>query len=600
IKRGYFSRYNHDNIVEHLIDYAHINPNDCVQTGCKHCKCGKNLEQKYQFPLYHACKDNHFDLVKYLLEEKHCHINQLTTTYETALHGALLGEFENKYDTSRNSEQRYLIVNYLLNRKDCDPNIGVNPLCVSLFSETYDYTTLLLDFKCDVNRLGYDCSSKLTQDGRDLLYPLDHPLCICLRLLISLKEKRHSSTHHETRLVPGHYSKEHAIRLIKSNSNIYACYDKGSYPLLLCVKTNEVDLVELMLEQNWSYLQFDIIQPLIEACIQSRCNIVKLFIRNGYNPNTIVKTLANKQFDIKRSLPNSSSSSSSSPSSSILSNLNRYCSILLPLLPAYDVDKYSNSTPFLSLCRSSSLLFHEDLYESTMKTVENLFSQNSVHFSSYLAAQSFFYSLQNEHYPFVYLCIEHGCPLELFSNKLNFKTTKMTRFCYTLFSIIDLCFRCSLSDTVKQSLLKAYSKTQLKIISYDVLSTKSSVCAYIQLWFNNKYDLFMNDPILIEHIRQLPYTTDIIRDKNLSSKIINHMDTTISTVSNLKHLCRLKIRSKLPKQRSNLFSIIKKNFIDQGQLPITLCSYLFYDKYESHTLIDHLLHGKKWNDIDWI
>ncbi len=41
VKRCYF------NIVEYLIDYGNINPNDSVQLGCKHCKT-----QSYQFPLY--------------------------------------------------------------------------------------------------------------------------------------------------------------------------------------------------------------------------------------------------------------------------------------------------------------------------------------------------------------------------------------------------------------------------------------------------------------------------------------------------------------------------------------------------------------------
>jgi hypothetical protein len=41
VKRCYF------NIAEYLIDYGNINPNDCVQLGCKHCK-----SDTYQFPLY--------------------------------------------------------------------------------------------------------------------------------------------------------------------------------------------------------------------------------------------------------------------------------------------------------------------------------------------------------------------------------------------------------------------------------------------------------------------------------------------------------------------------------------------------------------------
>lgn len=46
VKRGYF------NIIEYLIDYGHINPNDCVQSNCKHCKTQHNEQQRYQYPLY--------------------------------------------------------------------------------------------------------------------------------------------------------------------------------------------------------------------------------------------------------------------------------------------------------------------------------------------------------------------------------------------------------------------------------------------------------------------------------------------------------------------------------------------------------------------
>jgi hypothetical protein len=63
--------------------------------------------------------------VKYLIELKHCDINQLTTSYETCLHGAILGAIENRFDSSFNNQQRYYIVKYLLKRSDCDPNLGI-------------------------------------------------------------------------------------------------------------------------------------------------------------------------------------------------------------------------------------------------------------------------------------------------------------------------------------------------------------------------------------------------------------------------------------------------------------------------------------------
>ena len=46
VKRSY------THIVKYLIDYGHINPDDCVQLGCKHCKTVSNDIQRYQFPLY--------------------------------------------------------------------------------------------------------------------------------------------------------------------------------------------------------------------------------------------------------------------------------------------------------------------------------------------------------------------------------------------------------------------------------------------------------------------------------------------------------------------------------------------------------------------
>lgn len=46
VKRSYL------NIVECLIDNGQINPNDCVQIDCKHCKTYEDDVQRYQFPLY--------------------------------------------------------------------------------------------------------------------------------------------------------------------------------------------------------------------------------------------------------------------------------------------------------------------------------------------------------------------------------------------------------------------------------------------------------------------------------------------------------------------------------------------------------------------
>ena len=46
VTRGY------EQIVEYLVDYAHIDPNDSVQLGCKHCKASAKNLPRYQFPLY--------------------------------------------------------------------------------------------------------------------------------------------------------------------------------------------------------------------------------------------------------------------------------------------------------------------------------------------------------------------------------------------------------------------------------------------------------------------------------------------------------------------------------------------------------------------
>ena len=39
-------------MVKYLIDFGHINPNDYVQLGCRHCKSYSDDGQRYQFPLY--------------------------------------------------------------------------------------------------------------------------------------------------------------------------------------------------------------------------------------------------------------------------------------------------------------------------------------------------------------------------------------------------------------------------------------------------------------------------------------------------------------------------------------------------------------------
>lgn len=86
------------------------------------------LKNAYLCILLDACRENHLNIVKYLIMLQNCDINQLTTTYETCLHGAILGAIKNRFDSSVNNQQRYQIVQYLLARSDCNPNLGMSSL----------------------------------------------------------------------------------------------------------------------------------------------------------------------------------------------------------------------------------------------------------------------------------------------------------------------------------------------------------------------------------------------------------------------------------------------------------------------------------------
>lgn len=318
VKRGY------DQIVEYLVDYAHIDPDDSVQVGCKHCKASAENIQRFQFPLYRncsiehvflfqlldlelcfldACRDNHINIVKYLIATKNCNINKLTTSYETPLHGAILGAIENRFDTAINNQQRYHIVKYLLAQGDCNPNLGkiffrssasfidildnagLNPLCVSLAHDNiYDYTSLLLNAHCHVDRLGwnYDERSNFGPHRPDchLLYSLDHPLNICLNRLCPSGDSSH--------VVDYHTQRRNALNMIEHQPNIYAMADYGSkYPFLLAVQTGEKAIVQAMLKTAKDYIRLDMAEPLIQACRRSYYEIVQLLVDFGFNPNTI-------------------------------------------------------------------------------------------------------------------------------------------------------------------------------------------------------------------------------------------------------------------------------------------------------------------------
>ncbi|CAF1512928.1 unnamed protein product [Rotaria sp. Silwood1] len=608
VKRDYI------NIVQYLIDYGHINPNDCVQSGCKHCKSHTDDIQRYQFPLYHACRGNHLKLVKYLIQTKNCDINQLTTSYETCLHGAILGAIENRFDTSFNNQQRYLIVKYLLTRFNCNPNLGLNPLCVSLAHDNiYDYTSLLLQHNCDINRLGwnlYETTKTIHQQNNHLPYFLDHPLNICLRRLCL--------THNNTTISDHSYHKKYALQLINMNSNIYAMYDYGSiYPFLLAVQTGDKTIVEVILKQAILQINLDIIEPLIYACTKSFYDIVQILVDFGFNPNTI---MINRDYTTFNNLDLNSTSSSD-----FLRNLDRYCtfplqvlsttttlhSLLFPIqnnCTCLSINSEQQITSLLALSHMSTWLFHPDEYDSTIKTIKNLVSHIPINFSIHPNQVAFYYALLNEHMPIIYYCLENLCPINLLHNTIEFTNSpSKTHFSYTLFHLISVCCRLTSNNQIKRILFDSYAKAILRINTYDRSSSMASVLAYMQLWFSDQD--FVYDQILFEHLMSLPYVEDIILlhdEKKLHSLFGAHYYRVIERkprsrpMYTLKQICRLKIRhhSQLycESQQINMLIIIS-HF---NCLPKILLAYLFYTRTKSNSLIDYLLNNRSWNDIQWM
>ncbi|CAF1067535.1 unnamed protein product [Adineta ricciae] len=603
VKRGYF------NIIEYLTDYGHINPNDCVQSNCKHCKTQHNEQQRYQYPLYHACRENCFRLVKYLIELKHCDINQLTSTYETSLHGAILGAVENRFDSSISNQQRFQIVNYLLTSPNCNIDLGLNPLCISLAHDNlYDYTSLLLKYKCSVNRLGwnrYETQNSHQKQNSHLLYSLDHPLNICLRRLCQSNDSN---------IIAEHSShKQHALSLIKSDSNIYAMYNYGSnYPFLLAVQTGDLLLVQAILEYAQSYIRLDIIEPLVVACTKSFFDIVKALVDFGFNPNTIM---------ISRDCTNVSNSVlDETNSSEFLGYLDRCCTSPFDSTkscqspeqyyhPCTYINYDQQMTPFLALARMSSWIFHPDRYDATMKTIENLFSHVSIDFSLRPNRYAFYYALLNEHMPMVYYCLANLCPINLLHNTIDFLTPSSSRnhFSYTLFHIISVCTRLVSSNRIKRTLFDSYAKTILRIQTYDRLSSMASVVAYMKLWFSDEDFVF--DQSLYEHLMSLPYVDDIIEiyDNNFLRvlfgvhyrRIVEHKPHS-RPLYKLKELCRSKIRqcTQVYCERRQVNMLIMMSQFDC--LPKTLQAYLFYTTFRSKLLINQLLNNEPWNHIQWM
>lgn len=164
-------------------------------------------------------------------------------------------------------------------------HIGVNPLCISLSHDyIYDYTTLLLQHDCNVNRLGWNLNEPAQTTSKrnsHLLFALDHPLNICLRCLCR--------TNKNTTVADHSYHVQHALKLICENSNIYAMYDNGlPYPFLLAVQTGDQLIVQTMLRVAKSQIRLDIIEPFIHACTKSFYGIVQLLIGFGFDPNAVM------------------------------------------------------------------------------------------------------------------------------------------------------------------------------------------------------------------------------------------------------------------------------------------------------------------------
>lgn len=594
VKRGY------TNIVEYLIDHGNINPNDCVQAACKHCKTQSNDSQRYQFPLYHACRENHFKLVEYLIEKKNCDINQLTTNYETCLHGTILGAIENRFDSPTKSQQRYSIVKYLLSLSNCNLNLGLNPLCISLAHDNfYDYTNLLVQSNCDVNRLGWNRFETCSTLTNHLSYLIDHPLNICLQRLCQ--------TNGSTTIVDHSFHKQDALKLINHGSNIYAMYEYGpNYPFLLAVQTGELSLVKAILKQRQWNIQLNIMEPLICACTKTYHEIVKILIQFGFNPNTIT---IGRDYS-KLSNPNLFELNSSN----FLTYIDTHCtssnsaSQIEPIRSYLHNNSDQQITPFLALCRMSTWIFHPDKYRSTIQTLENLIYLQDIDFQLRPNRLAFYYSLIHEHYPFVYYCLQQFCPIFLPFNTIDFSQISVqNHFNYTLFHIISVCCRLTENTRIRRTFLDSYAKTVLRIHTYDRISSMKKVLAYIRLWLSDEDFLF--DQILYEHIISLPYINDIFEtynEHNLRSIFGVHYQRIIERkprskpIHSLKHICRLKIRhfsqASCERRQINLLKILTQ--IDY--LPKTLQCYLFYTDYRSTNFINHLINKTSWNDIAWM
>jgi hypothetical protein len=265
-------------------------------------------------------------------------------------------------------------------------------------------------------------------------------------------------------------------------------------------------------------------------------------------------------------------------------------------------------TPFLALSRMSTWIFHPDKYDSTMITIENLFSRISIDFSIRSNRSAFHYALIHEHMPIVYYCLANFCPINLLYNTIEFTASPLkNHFTYTLFHLISFCCRLASSSRIKRTLLDSYAKTILRIQTYDRTSSIKNVLAYMKLWFDDED--FVSDQTLFEHLMSLPYIDDIIEvydEERLRRAFGIYYQCMIDRkprsrpMHSLKHICRLKIRQTssiyCERRQVNMLKIVSQ----LNCLPKILQFYLFYTNIRSKSLINHLLNNEPWNNIQWM
>lgn len=239
----------------------------------------------------------------------------------------------------------------------------------------------------------------------------------------------------------------------------------------------------------------------------------------------------------------------------------------------------------------------------------NLVSHHAIDFSVRSNRAAFHYALLNEHIPLVYYCLAHHCSIDLLHSNIEFNPThSQNHFSYTLFHVISLCCRLSGRKCIKRILLDSYAKHILRIVTYDRATSMRNVLAYMKLWFRDEDIAY--DQTLFDHLVALPYMDDIFEFYDIdylrtflgehSNRLIDYQSRT-RTVESLKHLCRKNIRRQMhlhcELRQINLFKVLPQ--FDR-HLPKSLRLYLVYSRVQSNLLINHLVDGIPWNDIQWM